>query len=292
MATSPYFSGNWPDKNRISNEYNLVESVMTESIQIMGHNCYFIPRESVDDPDLLFGEMINSIFKKAYLIEAIILNVEGFDGQGDFFTKFGLDIKDSSNYVISARTFRKIVPSTIRTRPQEGDLLYVPVFRQLVEIKFVEHEAAYNFHQGGSKNPFVYELRCEQFRAAEEPIDTGIDEIDEVADQNSYTLKLGLGTGNGKDYMHGEYVYQGANTAYAEVTSWDRPNKTITVINIKGEFALGVNVIGTTSNASYALSAYNPKEDNIYYDEYDNQVVQDAANTILDFTETNPFGTP
>jgi hypothetical protein len=292
MAVSPYFRSNYPDKERIDNEFNLIESVMTESIQIMGHNVYFIPRESVDNGDILLGEYTNSIFKKAYLIEAIVLNVEGFDGQGDFFTKFGLDIKDSTNYVISRRTFRKIVPSTLRQRPQEGDLLYVPVFRQLVEIKFVEHEAAYNFHQGGSRNPFLYELRCEQFRASEEALDTGIDEIDDVADESNYTIKLYLGTGNWSDFDENEYIYQDANTAFAEVSYWDRPNNALSVINIRGEFVVGANVTGTSSNARYVISSFNPKEDHVFYDEYDNKIVHDTAQDLLDFTETNPFGTP
>lgn len=292
MAVSPYFRSNYPDKERMDNEFNLIESVMTESIQIMGHNCYYIPRESVDNGDILLGEYINSVFKKAYLIEAIVLNVDNFDAQGDFFTKFGLDIKDSTNYVISRRTFRKIVPSTLRERPQEGDLMYIPVFRQLVEIKFVEHEAPYNFHQGGSKNPFLYELRCEQFRASEEDLDTGIEEIDEISDENNYTLKLYLGVGNYYDYDETENVRNDANTAYAEITEWDRPNNALSVINIRGEFIPGANVIGVSSNARYYLTSVNNKEDHVFYDEYDNKIVHDDAQIILDFTETNPFGTP
>ena len=180
MAVNGYFN-NFPSQNRMMNEHRLMEDVIVESIQIMGHNVYYIPRESYDNGDMIFGEYSKSHFSKAYLIETYIANVEGFEGDGDFFSKFGLEIRDSSNFVISRRSFARMLPSTIRERPQEGDLVYVPLMHRLFEIKFIEKKLM--FYSLGNREPYIYEMRCEMFRFSEEPIDTGVDEIDQVGQE-------------------------------------------------------------------------------------------------------------
>ena len=184
MAVNRYFN-NFPGQARFNNEHMLVEDVIVESIQIMGHNSYYIPRES-------FGEYSKSKFNKAYQIEVYLANVTGFEGDGDFFSKFGLEIRDTSNFIISRRSFARHVPSSLRQRPQEGDLLYVPILHKMFELKFVEHEML--FHQVGKRLPYIYELRCEAFRFSQEQIDTGVEEIDDVAEENAYKMKLNLNT--------------------------------------------------------------------------------------------------
>ena len=174
MAVSGYFN-NFPSQDRVSNESRLMEDVIVESIQIMGQNVYYIPRESFDAGDMIFGEYSKSKFDKAYLIEAYMTNFEGFDGDNDFFSKFGLEIRETSNFIISLKSFKRSLPTTLRMRPQEGDLLYVPVIKSLVEIKFVEQELM--FHSLGKRLPFVYEMRCELFRYSQESINTGVEEI-------------------------------------------------------------------------------------------------------------------
>ena len=134
MATNRYFN-HFPGQNRLGNEHHLMEDVIVESIEIMGHGVYYIPRESFDQGDMIFGEYSKSFFKKAYMIEAYLANVEGFEGDGDFFSKFGLEIRDTSNFVISRRSFKRIIPSTLRTRPREGDLVYIPVLHKMFEVK-------------------------------------------------------------------------------------------------------------------------------------------------------------
>ena len=128
MPVNGYFN-NFPAQNRLGNEHSLMEDVIVESIQIMGHNCYYIPRESLDDMDMIFGEATKVKFNRAYMIEAYIANTEGFEGDGDFFSKFGLEIRDTSNFVISRRSFARHVPSALRERPQEGDLVWVQIGR-------------------------------------------------------------------------------------------------------------------------------------------------------------------
>lgn len=295
MAVNRYFN-NYPSQERINNEHLLMEDLIVESIQIMGHNIYYIPRESFDEGDMVFGEYSKSAFKKAYLIESYLLNVGGHTGQQDFFTKFGLEIRDDDGFMISRRSFRNILPLSIRQRPQEGDLIYVPVLHKMYEIKFVEHEVM--FHQIGKRLPYVYELKCEAFRSSQDQINTGVEDIDNVAIENNYSIELQLlGTSNhpNSNFYLGETVFQGTNihfssaTATAVVREWDYNTSKIIVYNITGEFNPGQYVIGQTSNTIYNLAG---SEDYNTYNLFDNKTVNTDAGEILDFSEQNPFGTP
>lgn len=297
MALNRYFN-NFPSQERINNEHLLMEDIIVESIQIMGHGVYYIPRESFDEGDMVFGEYSKSAFNKAYMIEAYLSNVEGFEGQGDFFSKFGLEIRDTSNFVLSRRSFRQIMPGTIRQRPQEGDLVYVPVLHKMFEIKFIEQELM--FHSIGKRLPYVYEMRCEAFRGAQEPINTGVEEIDQVAIDNNYSMALNLSPADMVpiDYFVGENVYQSSNGnwngayAYGTIKEWFASNNTIIVYNIVGQFRTSANVIGNTSTAVYNLASYDNKENHTFYEMFDNKELNTDAAVILDLSETNPFGTP
>lgn len=300
MPVSPYFN-NFPNQDRFNNEYRLMEDVIAESIEIMGHNIYYIPRESFDAGDMIFGEYSKSKFEKAYLIEAYIGNFAGFEGDQDFFSKFGLEIRETSNLVISMRSFKKILPSTIRQRPQEGDLLYIPVIQSLVEIKFVEQELMY--HSLGKRLPFVYEMRCEAFRYSQEEINTGVDEIDQVAEDNQYTTRLMMNVSTNysptlNEYRDGEVVYQSADGTWANsyasgtVSEFYKANGALFLHNIEGVFRANANVYGNTSQAIYRSISYDDKTDFNKYDDYDNQEFKLETDGILDLSETNPFGSP
>lgn len=295
MAVNGYFN-NFPSQQRITNEHLLMEDIIVESIQIMGHNIYYIPRESFDEGDMVFGEYSKSAFNKAYTIEAYLSNVTGHEGQGDFFSKFGLEIRDTDTFVLSRRAFLRTLPGTIRQRPQDGDLLYVPVLHKMYEIKFVEQELM--FHSIGKRLPFVYELRCEVFRSSQEPINTGVEEIDQVGIDNNYTMTLILDNGGyDLDYFMGEQVFQSSNGnwngayAHATVKQWFASNNTLWLYNIVGNFTNSANVIGNTSQAIYSISSID-NYDQSSYDLTDNENVYADASIILDLSETNPFGTP
>jgi hypothetical protein len=272
-----------------------MEDIIVESIQIMGHGVYYIPRETFDEGDMVFGEYSKSAFNKAYLIEAYLSNVDGFEGQGDFFSKFGLEIRDTSNFVLSRRSFRQIVPGSLRQRPQEGDLVYIPVLHKMFEIKFIEHELM--FHSIGKRLPYVYEMRCEAFRGAQEPINTGVEEIDQVGIDNNYSMSLILSGTSGMDYFLAEQVFQSSNGkwngAYAQATvkQWYASNNTLWLYNVSGNFRSSANVIGNTSNAIYNVTSID-RYDQSSYDLTDNENVYTDAGIILDLSETNPFGTP
>ena len=295
MAVNGYFN-NFPQQARFNNEHMLMEDVIVESIQIMGHNVYYIPRESFDEGDMIFGEYSKSKFDKAYLIEAYLANVEGFEGQGDFFSKFGLEIRDTSNFILSRRSFKKIIPSTLRTRPREGDLVYIPVLHKMFEVKFIEQEAM--FHSLGKVLPYVYEMRCEAFRFSNDEIDTGVDEVDNVGADNSYTVRLNLNQGNGQNLLDEDVIFQSPdgtfanNTAHAIVKEWYKANGTLFVYNVAGDFSANANVFANSTGAIYKVLNKDNRTDYSEYNINDNEEFKLDADVILDLSEKNPFGVP
>lgn len=290
MATSVYFNNFSPS---VINEHMLLEDLIVESIQIMGHDVKYMPREVYDATDDVLGESVNSKFTRAYGMEMYLANVEGYEGDGDFFSKFGLEIRDTSNFVVSRRSFEKYVPSTIARRPREGDLIFVPLLNKIFEIKFVEEELM--FFSLGKRAPYMYELRCEVFRFSNEDFETGDSEVDDLEHSAAYTIELNLSTGSG-NYHQDEIVYQGANLAYAtakaEVKHWIPETRKLEIINVKGEFNLSSNVIGNTSNTRYILASQDDLADLVDYDDSDNRIIQTEANTFIDLSEINPFGVP
>lgn len=298
MAINRYFN-NFPGKNRFNNEHHLMEDVIVESIEIMGHQVYYIPRESFDDGDMVFGEYSKSKFDKAYSMESYIANVEGFEGDGDFFSKFGLEIRDTSNFVVSRRGFLRGIATTVRERPREGDLIYVPLMHRMFEIKFIEKKLM--FYSLGNREPYIYEMRCELFRFSEDEIATGITEIDQVAEENSYTQRINLATSGYLNYIDGEIVYQSAdgtwanNTAYATIKEWYKANGTMFLYDITGSFSTaGANTLyGNTSLAQFSvMSLTDEKNDYVTFDIFDNKDFDTGADLVLDLSEINPFGNP
>ena len=137
MATSVHFNNFSP---AYTNEQRLMEDNIVESIKIMGHDCWYVPREGFNEVDSLFGENPQSKFERAFNVEMYLANVEGYEGDGDFFSKFGVEIRDTSNFIVSRKSFERYIPSNIAVRPREGDLIFVPTLQKLFEIKFIEEE--------------------------------------------------------------------------------------------------------------------------------------------------------
>lgn len=170
MATSFYFNN-----FGASQEQQLIENLVVESIKIYGHDVYYLPRTRIGTDNIL-GEDSMSEFTSQYFIEMYIKNVEGFGGQGDFLSKFNLEIRDQVTFTIARRTFSEEVGAyTSFVRPREGDLVFMPLNNKVFEIKFVEHEAI--FYQLGSLQTF--DLTCELFEHGGEKFSTGISLIDD-----------------------------------------------------------------------------------------------------------------
>jgi len=165
-----------------SAEQALMENLIIESIKFYGQDMYWIPRKTVKE-DQIYGEDTLSKFDVSYPIELYIKNIEGFEGEGEFISRFGLEIRDQVTLTMAQRRFRELGAGDEFPRPREGDLIYMPLNKKIFEIMFVEHESI--FYQAGALP--VYDLRCELFRYSSEVIDTntGIDELDKLDDEFS-----------------------------------------------------------------------------------------------------------
>jgi hypothetical protein len=180
-------------------------------------------------------------------------------------------------------------------RPREGDLIYVPFLNgagELYEVTFADQDK--DFHTLGRKVPYFYELHLEKFKFSNEVLDTGVEDIDVITSEDGYQIKFIVGAGTGV-YQAGDVVFQSANTyanaiCYATVQTWQPRSNTLIVSNINGEFTTNTNIKAVSSNGVYNLVSYNPYEDNQRDDSYDNYIIQQSANSIIDFSETNPFG--
>ena len=126
-----------------------------------------------------------SEYNKAIPIEMYIKNIDGFGGDGDFLSKFNIQIRDTITFTVSRRTFYEEVSSSngIIERPREGDLIYFPLNRKTFKITFVEHESV--FYQLGSLQ--VWDLKCELFEYSNERLNTGIPDIDRIEQEYSIT---------------------------------------------------------------------------------------------------------
>ena len=173
MAKNHFFA------DKPANEQNLYEDIIIESLKIYGQDVYYMPREIVNE-DKILGEDVPSKFSTAYKIEMYIENQQGFDGEGDLFTKFGVEIRDAATFVVSRRRWRHTIQQNNNTissvRPREGDVLYLPLSNSMFEIMHVEHEMP--FYQ--LNNVPTYNLRCELFVYSDEDLDTGIEIIDGI----------------------------------------------------------------------------------------------------------------
>lgn len=190
MATN-FFFNNFQN----SGEQTLIEDLIIESIKIYGLDMYFIPRKP-NSIDKIYGEDPAREYVHAIPVELYIKNIEGFAGEGDFLSKFNIQIRDQITLSIARRVFEQEVGNLENiTRPREGDLIYLPLNKKIFEIKFVEHEAI--FYQLGALQ--MYDLKCELFEYNNEYIKTGIDEVDALMNNYSMSEEItaGLFTENG-----------------------------------------------------------------------------------------------
>lgn len=174
MATNVFFN-NYDNFN----EQNLIDDLVIESIQIYGVDVIYVTRQ-MNNVDQILNEDSIPIFNETFEFEAYVKNVDGFEGEGDFLSKFGLQIRDQVTFTVANRTFERFVTkeNTDRNRPFEGDLIYFPLNEKLFKIMYVEHESI--FYQGGALQ--VYDLRCELMEYSGERFETGRDNLDTFFD--------------------------------------------------------------------------------------------------------------
>jgi hypothetical protein len=292
VATNLYFNS-FP-ANQITSEQLLVEDLVVESLGINGMDVYYMPRSSRDSIDILYGEDTLKTYTSAYPLEMYLENVTGMEGEGDFMSKFGLEIRDEVSLLVSRRRFGFTVN---QTRPLEGDLIYIPLFQNFFEITFVEHEnnqaMFHTLGRGRGGNVYVYALKLKQFVFSSEIIETGISEIDgQIFDLYPRT-RISLSSGSGT-FVANEIVYQGANlansTAQAIVYTYNT-GTSLDIIRVIGTFNSG-NVRGNTGNANWIINTVSDTAlmNDAFEDVVDNNRIETESDSILDFTEKNPFG--
>lgn len=171
----------------VSTEQNLVENLIIESIRQYGVEMYYIPRTLVD-VDKILGEDPLSKFDQSYMVEVYVDNVDSFGGNGLFMSKFGMFIEEQAQLTIARKRWEQLVQRygdlVIPSRPAEGDLMYFPLTKGLFEIKFVEHQNP--FYQLGKL--YVYKLKIELFQYSSERMDTGIEDVDNMALDMSFDI--------------------------------------------------------------------------------------------------------
>jgi hypothetical protein len=184
MATNVNFS------DRVTSEQRLYEDIVIESLKMFGQDVYYLPRTLINE-DTIFNEDIPSKFSNAYKIEMYIENVDGFEGEGDIFTKFGVEMRDEATFVVSRKRFGNAViqydNEITAERPEEGDLIYLPLSKSLFEIGHVERELP--FYQLAALPTF--KMRCSLFEYSDEQLDTGVTGVDDIEVYSTYQYVIG-----------------------------------------------------------------------------------------------------
>ena len=330
MAVNTAFHTN--NLHSLATERSLYQNLLKEAIQIYGHDVYYVNRTTVALDDVL-GEDSLSKFTTQHPIEMYVENAEGFGGDKEIISQFGLENRNEITFVVSKERFQEmdsqieledgtdttggsillesgsvsqdnnssilttvdgdnfyIIMDTATTdadRPLEGDLVYHPVIAKMFEISFVDHDEP--FYQLDN-NP-VYKLRCRQYEYSGEIIDTGITTIDAIEDELS------------EDTSQYQFTLEQSSTL----------NEDISIQHSIGNFGLlleetdGDNVIMEDDSSSVGesillenaadsgTSQYLISEDYIIGDgstdkTTQNELFETLDDTVLDFSETNPFG--
>lgn len=280
----------------------MYESMVIQAIRAMGVETYYIPRSIVQRNDIL-NEAQESNFDESYMCEMYVQSIDGFEGEGNILSSFGLEIKNQVKLVVSRRRFQQLVGRHQEVsegiRPNEGDLIYFPAVEGLFEIQFVEGNSP--FHQ--LQNIPTYTLTCELFQYTDEDLDTGIEEIDSFERSSAYRTRVDLGTAS-TDWVLGEAVSQDLGNGtivegeIAEIIS-DTELDLIHIVdsNLSGEtFQVTsgsiLNIVGEQSGVSVPIIETNdfvtmdkdPKDQSNEFEL--------IGNNFLDLNLENPFGMP
>ena len=276
MPTNVYFdTGTKPDQQ-------LYEDLMIEQLKIYGQDVFYIPRTLVKE-DNLFGEDTLSKFGDAYLIEMYFENVEGYEGEKEIMSKFGLQMNEDVTFVVARRRFEQLVSHDsnliVKTRPNEGDLVYFPKVKKIFEITFVDHDDPfYQVH-----NVPAFKLKCKTFEYSSEDLNTGITEIDAIETDNSLdqlvyqitmeqssttTYNEGLELEDGTGNLEQEAATGGTDNLIAEdETGGDQ------IVLETGDYIIQEGYVVDTIDENAMNDFFETQDDN-----------------IIDFTESNPFG--
>jgi len=250
MPTNVYFD------TGTTSEQRLYEDLIIEQLKIYGQDVYYLPRK-IANKDTIFGEDPASSFDDSYIIEMYVDNTDGYMGEQEIISKFGLELRDDIKFTVSKLRWETLVSNNsdlVTGRPQEGDLVYFPTTNAFFEIKFVEHEQP--FYQQSALP--VYKLSCTKFEYSSERIDTGIAEIDSTEDS----------------------------------LSTDTMNFQFSLENETGSFVIESDIgkIEYLINESFTMATQQPVDQGLIFEEQAGTTTSSTTDDILDFSERNPFG--
>lgn len=285
--------------DKVRSEQNLYEDIIIESLKIYGQDVYYLPRDLVGE-DRVFGHDVPSRFNSSHKIEMYIENAEGFEGEGDLFTKFGVEIRDEATFVVSRRRWEQTVKrydnEISGDRPREGDLIYLPLSNSIFQINHVEHEQP--FYQ--LSNLPTFKLRAQLFEYNDEDLDTGVEVIDDIERDYAYTYILTLDS-DSQTIQIGQTATQtltDGTLMAGEVSKWSDSDNKLHLIHVGASdgkyhtFTTGTIVLSGDYrlDSNYTVSAIT--EDNKISENEQNTDFQTIGADFLDFTENNPFGDP
>jgi hypothetical protein len=317
----------------LATERSLYQDLVKEAIQIYGHDVYYINRDTVA-LDTLLGEDSLSTFTKQTPIEMYVEDSEGFGGDKEIISQFGLENRNEITFVVSKERFQQmdsqlaiesgtdttgggilleagsidqtenssvltsvqgdsnfyILQDTATTdadRPKEGSLVYHPVFEKMFEISFVDHDEP--FYQLDN-NP-VYKLRCKQFEYSSEAIDTGITTIDAIeGDASLDTYEFQFTLEQSTTYNENIAIHDTVTTRGSLLEETDGDN----IITEDLTTSAGTNIL-LENAADTGIDSYLLQESYIVGDQStdttsQNELFDELDDSVLDFSETNPFG--
>ena len=282
MAKNTYFT------HGTRNEQILNGNLVDEYLKMFGLDIVYIPRKLIRKDTILNDEVISE-FNESYIMSAYLENFAGFDGNGDFLTKFGIQSSDEIKLVISRNMYEDFVAYSLTgatnievgSRPQEGDLVWFPLSANLFEIKFVEHEDP--FYQFGKL--YTYKLTCELYQySGETGGGSGI--LDSQVDEG-YVVKYYYNAITGAPSI-GETVTGGTSGTTAKVNKWSTTESWVELRAFNGEFQTGETLTGSDSGFTINITTFD--ELNIKDAYADNLDFETLGDSLVDFTEINPFG--
>ena len=312
MAVNKHFHTN--GVSAIASEQSLYADLVSEAIHHRGHSVYYLDRTLVAEDNVL-GEDSLSKFNNQALIEMYMEDSGGgFAGERELMSQFGLQNLSEATFVVSKTKFQEktkqiqledgtdssqsgsiqlesgtVTDSTISyilnetdatdsDRPFEGDAIYHPVLKKLFQINFVDHDDP--FHQLDN-NP-VYKMRCRLFDYSSEQLGTGITEIDAISDDLStassefqFTLERSSIIGDSISLDFGGVDLSSSATLDSTVVSLD-------------PLSFGESLI--LEDGSYIISEEFVLGDGVTDKTAQNELFDDLDDTVLDFSESNPFG--
>jgi hypothetical protein len=282
--------------NQVRSEQNLFEDITIEALKIYGQDVYYIPRDIVSE-DRIFGDDIPSRFNSSYRLEMYIENIEGFDGEGDLFTRFGVEIRDEATFIVARRRWTQTVKrydnEISGDRPREGDLIYLPLSKSLFQIMHVEHEQP--FYQ--LNNLPTYKMRCTLFEYNDEDLDTGIQDVDAIEIDNAYTYVIRLNETSNliKIGDTATQTLSDGTILTAEVSKWSDSDQILNLVHLgasDGDFHTFVSTQNITINDSDFTVETILADDNKISQNEQNDDFSTFSDDFIDFSENNPFGDP